>query len=77
MRFLRYLAVALLVVPGNVALAQFAGALGVGSGIGQIGSAGWARESRLNPSFRLEYPLASLLLRCQLILRPTRFPHRR
>ena len=60
MRFHRFVAVLVLVVPGNAALAQFAGALGVGSGVGQIGSAGWARESRLEPSFRLEYPLASL-----------------
>ena len=41
-------------------MAQFAGALGVGSGVGQLGSAAWTRESRLNPSFHLDYPFASL-----------------
>ena len=60
MRFPQYVAVAALVLPGNAAIAQFAGALGVGSGVGQLGSAGWTRESRLNPSFRLEYPFLSL-----------------
>ena len=62
MRFHRYLAVSVLLVPGSAALAQFAGGLGVGSGVGQVGPGGWTRESRLNPSVHLEHPLASLRL---------------